>query len=81
MLNAMGVGVWGFMFTDEGEDTSLECFNNHRDPLPVFIVKVDEAMKIVRTIQPGETLEELEQDFARKHAAALDKQPRIIKPN
>lgn len=81
MLRVLGTGVWGFTFTEVGEDTKLEVFNNHRDPLPVFIVKVDEAMKIVRTIQPDATLEQLEQEFAQKHAAALDKQPHIIKPN
>jgi hypothetical protein len=83
-LNKENIGVWGFMFTDHGEDeTHLDIFSNHPNPLPVFIKKTEEALTVIRSLPvEGKPVEELEQEFAEAHAKALARSHhKIVAPN
>jgi hypothetical protein len=82
-LKKFNIDAWGFLFTDHGADeTNLELFSGRREPLPVFIVKTEEALKVIRTMPvDGIPVSELEQDFAEAHAAAMQGSRKIIKPN
>lgn len=57
-VRAEGFSCWGFLFaSDEGEKPGiiLEVFNNHdEDPLPVFMVKTQNALTAMRGVIPEE---------------------------
>lgn len=83
-LQEEGISTYGFFFTDHGDDaTRLDCFNSKRDPLPVYIAKIEESLKVIRTMPPEDaSLPNMEQEFAQAHADALSHTKKIkVVPN
>jgi hypothetical protein len=81
---AEGHSCWGFIFAVDNSDpkdptpeVKLELFNNHdKDPLPLFILKTENAITFIRGTVPEDfNLEAQEQAVADAVAGQMQKLP------